>query len=799
MQTVLATLVAKHFREQEASPVILVPVKNYLLNGGYPSAKHLLDSIHDQASSQVQDKNTAATKHLASNSPGEGQLRSKNFIIIDDFDLLEKTVQDEIQVELKLLQERKFSVLITRAVPVFEQPTMTCNSCDRCGSVGEDDEGLIIYWECRDCAEDLENPTLYYLCETCNDENSTCIHTGHVMREPYDYVNVDVRTSIPGLRSFAQQDLEREFGAGLNPDHLDFMIRRSKMNINILKLRLDHVRELGLLEDTAIITDRLPRGIVAFFDTEVRQLGTGNANKRCYALLALAASSEKETITFDELEYLLRNSGLLTIETTEELYPHVQQAFELTRGLLCHAINTDPFEGPDSERYRVFPYHRDFLSYIHDDYNTDLVLAKEHLRQIRARTTALVGTLKPENHLPPPAETSSKYDALNSYTLRSIDESRENTASNLHQPNSVCASCRQIFFRGKQTSGVITLHEISSSSMCLFCAFLRENLIAPGESNLNQKVTSLHWSIRTMGRISNNSVSLCLAFRSDPRVGAVLMKRFVLLSKPEAEYKSSRVNLGRNTNLLNCGVQIRSWLQECDQQHTHCTSTRSPLYVPKRLVDIDTGIVDVYRIVHAQKQGINAPYLTLSHSWGRAKFLELVPQNEERLTTQGFSKLDLKNKNFVEAIELARFIGIKYIWIDSLCICQGANGDFKEEGQYMHQVYQNSFCNIVAADSIDSTGGVFRERDFDSICIVEYGAGEEETLPEGTWEIIEEDLWATRLLKSPIYTRGWVFQGIMTFQSLSTSLTITRTYVIPSHPSFYAIASVLGLQYAQCM
>ena len=118
---------------------------------------------------------------------------------------------------------------------------------------------------------------------------------------------------------------------------------------------------------------------------------------------------------------------------------------------------------------------------------------------------------------------------------------------------------------------------------------------------------------------------------------------------------------------------------------------------------------------------------------------------------QGFSVTELRNKNFEQAIEVARHLKVKYIWIDSLCICQaGRDKDFREEGQYMHLVYQNSFCNIVAADSKDGQGGLFRNRPI-------------ETLPgtdtQGSWVVLDKELWAKQLLQSPIYTRGWVFQG----------------------------------------
>ena len=62
---------------------------------------------------------------------------------------------------------------MTRAVPVFEPPYLICRSCDgdECGNAGDDNTGLRIYWECRNCIEDLADPISYYLCDECNSKS----------------------------------------------------------------------------------------------------------------------------------------------------------------------------------------------------------------------------------------------------------------------------------------------------------------------------------------------------------------------------------------------------------------------------------------------------------------------------------------------------------------------------------------------------------------------------------------------------------------------------------------------------
>jgi hypothetical protein len=264
-------------------------------------------------------------------------------------------------------------------------------------------------------------------------------------------------------------------------------------------------------------------------------------------------------------------------------------------------------------------------------------------------------------------------------------------------------------------------------------------------------ILAFHWTRRTMGRTSNSNDHIVVALRYTGFSAQTLFRRFVFMLKSELRFLRAPDRLGETTTLKHTGKQIQKWLETCQTEHTHCNYKKGKPYVPKRLVDIDTGASDRLRVIGKEEKE-EGPYVTLSHSWGRnPNFLTLTTKDKDRLMKQGFSITELRNKNFEQAIEIARHLKVKYIWIDSLCICQaGRDKDFREEGQYMHLVYQNSFCNIVAADSKDGQGGLFRNRSI-------------ETLPgtdtKGSWVVLDKELWAKQLLQSPIYTRGWVFQG----------------------------------------
>ncbi len=69
--------------------------------------------------------------------------------------------------------------------------------------------------------------------------------------------------------------------------------------------------------------------------------------------------------------------------------------------------------------------------------------------------------------------------------------------------------------------------------------------------------------------------------------------------------------------------------------------------------------------------------------------------------------LEILPKTFLEAIQIARHLGLDYIWIDRLCIIQNDKDDWQKEASMMSSVYGGSTINIAASSARDSTEGCF--------------------------------------------------------------------------------------------
>jgi hypothetical protein len=65
-----------------------------------------------------------------------------------------------------------------------------------------------------------------------------------------------------------------------------------------------------------------------------------------------------------------------------------------------------------------------------------------------------------------------------------------------------------------------------------------------------------------------------------------------------------------------------------------------------------------------------------------------LKENVER-RMEGF-KLDELPRTFQDAIQVTRELGIKYIWIDSLCIIQDDPVGWEQESKRMHGIYASA-------------------------------------------------------------------------------------------------------------
>ncbi|KUJ24682.1 HET-domain-containing protein [Mollisia scopiformis] len=137
---------------------------------------------------------------------------------------------------------------------------------------------------------------------------------------------------------------------------------------------------------------------------------------------------------------------------------------------------------------------------------------------------------------------------------------------------------------------------------------------------------------------------------------------------------------------------IDGWLSLCNRSH-HCYQGEHSF--PTRVVDVSGSSP---RLVIGD--GIDAPYITLSHCWGNVQPLittrETLDDRLEEITFQSLPEL------FQDAVFITRQLGIRYLWIDSLCIVQDCEDDWAREASKMGNVYRHAYLTIFALDAPNS-------------------------------------------------------------------------------------------------
>lgn len=114
-------------------------------------------------------------------------------------------------------------------------------------------------------------------------------------------------------------------------------------------------------------------------------------------------------------------------------------------------------------------------------------------------------------------------------------------------------------------------------------------------------------------------------------------------------------------------------------------------------------------------------------------------------------------QTFRDAIEVAQYFGINYIWIDSLCTIQDDSNDWSIESVKMSDVYGNSHLNIEATSAPDGSHGLFqvgKENRNLSFHTRPFNAGQREV----SYHFVPNDMYGQPMLDAPLNKRGWVVQ-----------------------------------------
>ena len=147
---------------------------------------------------------------------------------------------------------------------------------------------------------------------------------------------------------------------------------------------------------------------------------------------------------------------------------------------------------------------------------------------------------------------------------------------------------------------------------------------------------------------------------------------------------------------------ISKWIRTCQEHHGTTCRVRA-----KRMFDFDLWAIDVVDMKLC-KLPEDAEYLALSYVWGQATAFVTTEGNREARSTPGGLRdiIKMSSCTIRDAVKLTSGMGLRYVWIDQLCVVRG-NGDLLYRTlRAMGDIYHHATATIVAADGSDASAGL---------------------------------------------------------------------------------------------
>lgn len=148
---------------------------------------------------------------------------------------------------------------------------------------------------------------------------------------------------------------------------------------------------------------------------------------------------------------------------------------------------------------------------------------------------------------------------------------------------------------------------------------------------------------------------------------------------------------------------VVDWISNCNASHPACKMDGlDPPELPKRVLDVGPADSEA-PIKLITTQDTRGWYTALSHCWGTLQPLTTTLDTLHK-RKRGI-EAHLLPKTFYDAVQVSRAVGIRYLWIDSLCIVQDDSQDWEIESAQMANVYQNAYVTLSASAASDSSEG----------------------------------------------------------------------------------------------
>jgi hypothetical protein len=204
-----------------------------------------------------------------------------------------------------------------------------------------------------------------------------------------------------------------------------------------------------------------------------------------------------------------------------------------------------------------------------------------------------------------------------------------------------------------------------------------------------------------------------------------------------------------------CMESILTWIERCSTGHSVCQKNSRNGAMPTRLLDVSSDAVRLTRSVKPQE------YIALSHSWGKKESrIQPMPTS----TADNISKRERDipweelTKSFQDAVSITRRLGLRYLWIDSLCIIQDSAEDWAAEASRMSSIYENAHLVLSATRSRSGDDGLFSQRRPSYAILDDDGKATNISVKQKIEHRDFAAAYPATFETMPLFDRAWAFQ-----------------------------------------
>ncbi|CAG9987720.1 unnamed protein product [Clonostachys byssicola] len=152
---------------------------------------------------------------------------------------------------------------------------------------------------------------------------------------------------------------------------------------------------------------------------------------------------------------------------------------------------------------------------------------------------------------------------------------------------------------------------------------------------------------------------------------------------------------------------VRGWIETCERDHPNCRDSElwpgENSIRPKYLIDV----IDSRLVLGDHAIG---DYVALSYVWGQTKTLRTMANTLGQLSEPGaFGDGRLRKqmpKTVKDAMGIVGCLGLRYLWVDALCIVQDDSEQLRLELGRMPGIYASASFTLVAANGADASHGL---------------------------------------------------------------------------------------------